>query len=211
MHLEQGNIVKIIRADVEPAKDDEFNRWYDTEHNLLLLKVPGVIANWRGQSLVDQGQKYFFLYIHQSLDVQHSAQYQQASATKWAREVRPYIKNFDPRNYEISFPGFLPTAVEKANVIRTEVADIVREREEEFYTWYNHEFIPAMLKVPGIIAVWRAISLAEKGPKYLTVFFYKDIAVQQGKTYIKTVETSGLENFRPYMKDYSYNNYEVLL
>jgi hypothetical protein len=211
LHLEQGNIIKIIRADVEPAKDDEFNRWYDTEHNPVLLEVPGVVANWRGQCLDDQGQKYFFLYIHKNLDVQHSAPYQQASATKWAREVRPYLKNFDPRNYQIILPGSRPTTLEKGNVIQTQVTDVVLEKEEEFNTWYDHEFIPTMLKIPGIITVWRAICLAEKGPKYLTVVFQKSVTARQSKAYKKALHTSGLENLRPYMKNYACSNYEILL
>lgn len=209
--MEPGNIIKIIRADVEPEKDDEFNRWYNTEHNPLLLKVPGVITNWRGQCLDGQGQKYFFLYIHKNLDVQHSAQYQQASDTKWAREVRPYLKNFDPRNYEIILPGSLPTAPEGGNVIQTEVTDVVPEREKEFISWYNHEHVPIMLKVSGIITILRAICLAEKGPKYLAVSFHKNITVQQSEAYENALQTSGVENFRPYMKNYSCSNYEILL
>jgi len=209
--MEQGNIIKTIRADVDPEKDDEFNRWYDTEHNPLLLKVPGVIANWRGRCLDDQGQKYFFLYVHKNPDVQHSARYQQASATEWARQIRPYLRSFDPRNYETVLPGSLPTTLERGNVIRTEVADVLPEGEEKFNNWYNDTYVPTMLEVPGIMTIWRAVSMAEKGPKYLAVFFHKSIAVQQSKAYKDALEASGVERFRPSMKNYSCSNFEILL
>lgn len=83
--VERGNLIRIVRVDVDPQNEGEFNRWYNEEHEPLLRKVPGVIATFKGKNLGEKGQKYFFLYVHKNLDVQKADLYREASATKWAK------------------------------------------------------------------------------------------------------------------------------
>ena len=42
MNLPQ-HILLIVRTDVAPEMEEEFNRWYNEEHIPLLLRVPGVL------------------------------------------------------------------------------------------------------------------------------------------------------------------------
>jgi hypothetical protein len=38
-----GTVILLVRVDVDPDIEEEFNRWYDTDHIPSLLKVPGVL------------------------------------------------------------------------------------------------------------------------------------------------------------------------
>jgi hypothetical protein len=207
--LKEGNIIRIIRVDVEPQMEEEFNRWYNSEHERLLLKVPGVIWTYRGINLGEKGQKYFYLYVHESMDVQKSDQYKAASRTEWAKEIRPFLKNFEGLNYEVIFPGPVPTHFGKSNIIRTVQLNAAPEKDKNFNSWYDTEHIPLLQKVPGVMVVWRGKNLGEKGQKYLTVYFQENIEVQKREDYKKASQTDWLKSLLPFLKDLSGNNYEI--
>jgi hypothetical protein len=209
--VERGNIIRIVRVDIDPQNEGEFNRWYNEEHEPLLQKVPGVIATFKGKNLGEKGQKYFFLYVHKNLDVQKSDIYREASATKLAKEVRPFLKNFDGRNYEVIVPGTLSLNIKKGNIIRTVEVNVASEQEPDFNDWYNKEHIPTLLKVPGVMAIWRAVNLGEKGQKYLTVYFQESMSVQQREDYKKASQTDWLKKLLPFLKDLVGTNYEVYI
>jgi hypothetical protein len=207
--LKEGNIIRIIRVDVDPQMEEEFNRWYNSEHEHLLLKVPGVIWTYRGINLGEKGQKYFYLYVHESMDVQKSAEYKAASRTEWAKEIRPFLSNFEGLNCEVIVPGPVPTHFKKSNIIRTVQVNVAPEKENDFNSWYDTEHIPLLKKVPGVIAVWRAKNLGEKGQKYLTVYFQEGLEVQKRQDYKKASQTDWLKSLLPHLADLSGNNYEI--
>jgi len=209
--VERGNIIRIVRVDVDPQNEGEFNRWYNEEHEPLLQKVPGVIATFKGKNLGEKGQKYFFLYVHKNLDVQKSDIYREASATKLAKGVRPFLKNFDGRNYEVIVPGTLSLNIKKGNIIRTVEVNVASKQEPDFNDWYNKEHIPTLLKVPGVMAIWRAVNLGEKGQKYLTVYFQENMGVQQREDYKKASQTEWLKRLLPFLKDLTGTNYELYI
>jgi len=93
-------ILVIIKTDVAPEMEENFNRWYDEEHIPGLLRVPGVKSARRGIHL-GAGQKYIAVYEHESAEVQHSQAYKDVLGTDWSRKVRPHLKNFSRETYEI--------------------------------------------------------------------------------------------------------------
>jgi hypothetical protein len=209
--VERGNLIRIVRVDVDPQNEVEFNRWYNEEHEPLLRKVPGVIATYKGKNLGEKGQRYFFLYFHKNMEVQKSDTYREASATKWAKEVRPFLKNFDGRNYEVIVPGPLASNLKKGNIIRTVEVNVGPEQEQDFNDWYNKEHIPTLAKVPGVMNIWRAVNLGEKGQKYLTVYFQESMSVQQREDYKKASQTDWLKKLLPFLKDLAGTNYELYI
>ena len=94
------HIFLIVRTDVAPEMEDEFNRWYNKEHIPLLLKVPGVLWAKRGMN-TGEGQKYIAVYEHESGEVQKSPAYQDVLKTDWARRIRPHLRNFAREIYEL--------------------------------------------------------------------------------------------------------------
>jgi hypothetical protein len=93
-------ILVIIKTDVTPEMEQDFNRWYDEEHIPGLLKVPGIKSARRGINS-GAGQKYIAVYEHESAEVQHSQAYKDVLGTDWARKIRPHLKNFSRETYEI--------------------------------------------------------------------------------------------------------------
>jgi hypothetical protein len=207
--LKEGNIIRVIRVDVDPKMEDEFNRWYNSEHERLLLKVPGVIWTYRGVNLGEKGQKYFYLYVHENMNVQKSEQYKAASQTEWAKAVRPSLKNFEGLNYEVIVPGPVQTQFNKGSLIRTVQVNVEPSKEGDFNRWYNEEHIPLLKKVPGVMVIWRGKNVGDKGQQYLTVYFQENIGVQSREDYKKASQTDWLKSLMPHLKDLSGMNFDI--
>jgi hypothetical protein len=94
------HILLIVRTDVAPEMEEEFNRWYNEEHIPLLLRVPGVLWAKRGMN-IGEGQKYIAIYEHESVEVQRTPAYQNALETDWTYKIRPYLRNFKREIYEL--------------------------------------------------------------------------------------------------------------
>lgn len=77
---------------VEPDAEDEFNRWYGTEHVPNLLKVPGVLAARRYRSVVGE-HKYIALYHLRSPSVVESKAWTEAVETPWTHRMRPKTRD----------------------------------------------------------------------------------------------------------------------
>lgn len=99
MNLPQ-HILLIVRTDVAPEMEEEFNRWYNEEHIPLLLLVPGVLWAKRGVN-AGEGQKYIAVYEHESVEVQKTPAYRNALETDWTHRIRPYLHNFKREIYEL--------------------------------------------------------------------------------------------------------------
>lgn len=99
MNLEK-HILLIVRTDVAPEMEEEFNRWYNEEHIPGLLKVPGVLRAKRGVN-TGKGQKYIAVYEHENADVQKTPAYRKVVETEWTRRMRPHFRNFEREMYEL--------------------------------------------------------------------------------------------------------------
>ncbi len=75
------HILWVVRIDVEPDMEDEFNRWYNEEPIPGLLNVPGVLWAKRGIN-TGKGPKYIAVQEHESIDVQHSEAYRKVTQTE---------------------------------------------------------------------------------------------------------------------------------
>jgi hypothetical protein len=94
------HVLIIVRIDVKPEMEEEFNRWYDQEHIPCLLAVPGVIWAKRGIN-TGKGPKYIAVYEHENINIQHTEAYKKAVQTDWTRKISPYFLNMEREVYEI--------------------------------------------------------------------------------------------------------------
>lgn len=67
--------------------------------------------------------------------------------------------------------------------------DVDPEKEQQFNEWYNNEHIPALLKVPGVIAAYRYES-STGTPKYIAVYELERPSVQTSEAWKKAVEAT---------------------
>ena len=68
----RGTGLLMAWTDVDPAHEDEFNRWYDEEHIGRLLAVPGFLSAGRYRALRG-GPKYLAMYELEDHNVLRSA------------------------------------------------------------------------------------------------------------------------------------------
>jgi len=176
--LEKDNILRLVYADVDPEKEIDFNQWYDTEHEPLLNQVEGVIKNYKAVNPSQEGQKYFYLYLHENPDVQNCPQYKAVSQTTWSKEIRPFVRNFKAESYKVLLGGTIPTELKMGNVIRAVYFDLKDVSDAAFNDWYKNEYAPMAKKTEAIKSLWEAINLDETGPKYLLVYFLDSVDIQ---------------------------------
>lgn len=63
-----GRALLIVRSNVVPAREEEYNRWYNDVHLRDMLSVPGVLTARRYVSLLDE-PKYAAVYELEGEDV----------------------------------------------------------------------------------------------------------------------------------------------
>jgi len=78
--------ILFVWTDVDPAYEDDFNRWYDREHVAERRDVPGMRSAIRYRAITQDGRRYLGLYRAENLDVFRSAAYQQVfrHQTPWS-------------------------------------------------------------------------------------------------------------------------------
>lgn len=67
----------LVWTDVDPLHEDDFNRWYDEEHVVERVAVPGIYAGSRYRAR-GSGRRYLGLYWAEHLDVFRSCAYRRA-------------------------------------------------------------------------------------------------------------------------------------
>jgi antibiotic biosynthesis monooxygenase (ABM) superfamily enzyme len=88
---EPGGLL-VVRTDVDPASEADFNAWYNEEHLPALCGVPGVIGGRRFRA-VEGGPAYMATYYLTDPGVQASEAWKQAANTPWSARVRPAFRN----------------------------------------------------------------------------------------------------------------------
>jgi hypothetical protein len=178
----KGNGIFLVYADVDPAHEEEFNAWYDTEHLGDLLKLPGFLDAAR-YAAVKGGPSYLAVYELASADALKSPEFQRyrANPTPWSRRMSPAVigKNFTrtlgaqifPAEAERADRGWAPAL----QIGRMSVPEAV---DREWNEWYNTEYIPGYRKVPGVIYA-RRYRVVEGETKYTTVYEFEHEKVSE--------------------------------
>jgi hypothetical protein len=80
----------IVRVDIDPSVEEDFNRWYDEEHIPELLACPGWLTARRYVAL-DGGPRYAAVYEIDGSWVYDTPEYQKAKGFK---RFDPFLRNF---------------------------------------------------------------------------------------------------------------------
>ena len=80
----------MVRTDVAPENERDYNAWYDEEHLFTLTKVPGVISARRFRA-VEGAPPYLALYELVAPEVQATDTWQAANRTPWAVRARGHF------------------------------------------------------------------------------------------------------------------------
>ena len=93
----------LMMTDIDPANEEDLNRWYEEEHLAERMAIPGFI-NARRFTALEGGPKYLALYDLESPEVLQSAPYRHivgAGKSEWTKRMEGQFRNFR-RNVYIS-------------------------------------------------------------------------------------------------------------
>jgi hypothetical protein len=91
-----GRGLLLVMTDVDPARESEFNRWYQEEHIRERLSIPGFLRARRFVA-VEGRPKYLALYDLRGPEVLQSAEYlrrRNEGATEWTQRMEAQFKGF---------------------------------------------------------------------------------------------------------------------
>ena len=189
--------------DYSPAREDEFNDWYDLEHVPERLRVPGFLNAQRWLS--DEHPKAAVAtYDLSSHAVMQSPEYRAIgydNASIWTKRVTAIAHRM------VRFEGtqLLPgegVGPEEAGGILVASMNVDPAAEAEFNEWYNKEHLPQLGSVPGVLSARR---FQAAGPdmekKYLALYHMTSIAVSRSDAWAKAANTPWSEKMRPHFRD----------
>src|ERR1043166_1576324 len=93
----------LVMADIDPANEEDFNRWYEEEHLDERMGIPGFL-NARRFTALEGSPKYLALYDLESPEVLQSAPYRQivgVGKSAWTKRMESQFRNFR-RNVYVS-------------------------------------------------------------------------------------------------------------
>jgi hypothetical protein len=147
---------------VPPEREAEFNAWYNVEHIDQIVAIPGFICARRYAS-AQQIPKYLAWYETVDERVESGAGFQEAVAhpTPWSQRMRRfYGANRLRNNYRLvsAFGAAPQPGAPSLYLVQTDCAD--PQRQAVFDDWYDHEHLPALAQVPGVLRVRRYVAVA---------------------------------------------------
>lgn len=86
----------LVMMDIDPARESEFNRWYEEEHIRERLSIPGFVRARRFVA-VEGAPKYLALYELTGPEVLQSEEYlrwRNEAATEWTHRMEAEFKGF---------------------------------------------------------------------------------------------------------------------
>lgn len=163
----------------DPAREDEFNRWYDTVHVPDVVRTPGVL-NGQRYACVHQryGEaQYIAVYELETSDFKkldddlRTMREQEAARGQWTTLLSAPLNGvYAPLGKEqrsVRAGGDTPKAV---LVVATNCKDPARDAE--YNRWYDAVHIPRVLRLPGVLSAQRYTCVHQRHGKgqYLAVY-----------------------------------------
>lgn len=202
----EKKLLMMVRTDILPERESEWNKWYDTRHiPERLNKAPGFLSARRFTTINDS-PKYMTLYDLNSMEALTTEAYlkireREASFSSESFEViTPTLPNFSRRLFEQIYPEEGEYQIPDTEIIFVVGHNVPPGREKEFNAWYNTEHIPAMVdRVPGFVTARRFIAVKPQlpprvsgwllGPKYLTLYDLESEEVLQSDVFLRETES----------------------
>jgi hypothetical protein len=175
----KGGAILLVYTDLIDVKyDEEFNAWYDTQHLPQLLGLPGVLDAARYVA-VKGGPKYLAAYEVETVDVVLGPAWENRPIPPWDKRMSPRVigKNFT----RILGTQIFPSSVQNADrgmapALQIGRMSIPESLDDAWNAWYNDEYIPGYLKVPGVISS-RRYKVVQGETRYTTVYEFASTEV----------------------------------
>jgi hypothetical protein len=206
----------LVMIDVDPAHDDELERWYEEEHFPERVGCPGFLSARR--YLAREGEpKYLALYDLESVAVLSSPAYLKIydPPSPWTVAIRKHFRTAISNVYvDITRPhaGQSGDPDRTGNGLLLVMSDIPSDQEEDFNRWYDEEHMAERMAVPGFLRA-RRFRAVEGTPRYLALYDLETPDVLQSEAYKYYLtgagETAWTRRVRSAMQNFRRNVYEA--
>ena len=194
--------ILLVAFDFSNAHQDEFHDWYDLEHLPERQRVPGFGLCERWISVVNPKQAVAG-YDLESLAVLSSGPYlaiAHDNLSPWSKRVGPMCRRLIRFDGEQTLPGDADSPAGAGGLL-VNAMNVVAEHEAEFNEWYDHEHIPALAAVPGVLSARRFRD--PKGThRYLALYHLASPEVSTGADWKNAAATPWTERLRPHFRDH---------
>ncbi len=194
--------ILLVGFDYTNAHADEFHDWYDLEHVPERQRVPGfgLCERWIGVANPMQAVATYDLDSPAVLDTAPYRAIAGENLSVWSKRVTALCTRLIRFEGEQTLPGAAgsPRGAEGRLVNAMNVAD---GHEAEFNEWYDHEHVPALAAVPGVLSAHRFRD--PKGThRYLALYHLESPDVTTGEAWKTAASTPWTERLRPRFRDH---------
>lgn len=150
----KGEGLFLVYADlIDPKHEEEFNAWYNTEHLPELLTLPGFLDAARYMA-TRGGPKYLAVYELTSTEAIQSPGFSKRKRTPWENRMSPRVTGKNATR--IVGRQIFPSTLENfdrgmAPALQIGRMSVPESADAEWNKWYDTEYIPGYLTVPGVI------------------------------------------------------------
>jgi hypothetical protein len=174
----KGRAILLVFTDLVDEKyDDEFNAWYDTQHLPEVLSWPGFLDAARYVAVAG-GPKYLAAIEMESVAARSEA-FKSRPRAAWDLRMSPRVigKNTAQILGEQIFPAHVEHAERgMAPVLQIGRMSVPASEDAAWNAWYNGEYIPGYLTVPGVTYA-RRFRVIEGDVAYTTVYEFEHESV----------------------------------
>jgi hypothetical protein len=196
----RGKHLLAVYAGIPGDIEDDFNRWYNTQHIPERLAIPGFQRAARYEALKGE-PKYLALYELEDASVLESPAYTRLAKqpNDWDKRIMPKLQVEARTVYECIFTCG-EAAEAHAPFLLSVRLDIAPEVENDFNEWYNVDHLPKLAAVPGVHGARRYRKLSGNGTKYLALYEFANEQVTSTEAWSKAANTEWTKKMRPHLK-----------
>lgn len=194
--------ILLVGFDCTNAHEDEFHDWYDLEHVPERQRVPGFGLCERWISVANPKQAVAS-YDLDSPAVLLSEPYKAIAydnLSVWSKRVVAMCNRLIRFDGEQTLPGDAASPAGAGGLL-VNAMNVAPEHEAEFNEWYDHEHIPALAAVPGVLSARRFRDL-QGSHRYLALYHLKTPDVTTGADWKNAAGTPWTDRLRPHFRDH---------
>lgn len=212
---QRGKHLLAVFADIPGEAEDDFNKWYNTQHIPERLAIQGFQSaaryatfdaeelNARMREAAKTAPKYLALYELDDASILESPEYvalrERNQTNEWDKRIMAKFQTQARTVYEQIFAcGDAPDA--HAPFLLAVRIEVSPEVEDEFNQWYNVDHLPNLSAVPGVQAARRYRKLSGNGQKYLALYELDNARVTDTEAWERAANTDWTQKMRPHIR-----------
>jgi len=194
--------ILLVAFDFSNAHEDEFHDWYDLEHVPERQRVPGfgLCERWISVANPKQAVASYDLETPDVLSTEPYKAIAHENLSVWSKRVSGMCSRLIRFDGEQILPGDADSPAGAGGLL-VNAMNVAAEHDAEFNEWYDHEHIPALAAVPGVLSARRFRD--PKGThRYLALYHLRTPEVTTGAAWKNAASTPWTERLRPHFRDH---------